>query len=345
MKKFFTVAAIAAVLLFSGCKSAEESKGDKAWSAAQSETEYAIKVLNLKKAYTFYRQAIKKAGAEATTELTNKYLDATMTRIEIIAENGGVNVDVIVYLREDMEEYLSKDASDDIKDRYSLFLIDVAEYHRSKDDLTMCMKELNEALEIAVNKTPAEEKKTAIAGKYSISQLDFATDFYNDAKKSKDTQDFIRAEYYAKVALHYDEASKEATTIVNATRKALAKSYSAYISVITDQPDKALFSAINKYDILIAVPTLTNSGKATLSMFNNSYNAVRLKKENFSAEYANGKVVQAKSGKFPKKLLDQERELEMSVVFPKKSGKIKKIMFTTKDKDGKIEHYTEKFLF
>ena len=346
MKQAIVIFTALLLLSLAACKSPEESKGDKAWKSAQSIDQYAKKVLELKKAYTWYRLAIKKAGTSASSELKNKYLDATMTRIEIITENGGVNVDVITYLREDMEGLIEDStATPEIRDRYSLFLIDVAEDLKAKGELSKCMTTLNLAYNIADKNRPTiKSKQDEISKEYAATQLDMATDFLITAKKEKSTPDYIRADYYAHAAIYYDSTNTAAIKILKKTTEELKSSYTAYVSVITDKPDTALFKAINKYDILISAPTISAKGKVVkmkIVMFNDSYNAVRIKKENFFIEYANGKIVGAKSFKSEKRIIDQEHEETMNIVFPKKSGKIKKIIFETRDK----EHRSEKLLF
>jgi hypothetical protein len=346
MKQAIVIFTALLLLSLTACKSAEESKGDKAWKAAQGIENYAKKVLELKKAYTWYRQAVKKAGPTATGELKNKYLDATMTRIEIITENGGVNVDVISYLREDMESYIKDStASSDIRDRYSKFLMDVADDYKEKGQLSLCMTNLSQAYEIAdKNKAAVQQKQEEISIEYATTQVDIAKDYLASAKKEKDIPDYIRADYFANAALYYDSTNSAAKAILKKTTKELISSYTAYVSVITEKPDTSLFKAINKNDILISAPTISTKGKTVstkLVMFNDSYNAVRIKKENFFIEYENGKIVGATKFKSEKRLIDQEHEETMYVSFPKKSGKIKKIIFETRNK----EHRSEKLLF
>jgi len=165
---------------------------------------------------------------------------------------------------------------------------------------------------------------------------------YERGVADKDHESLVRAEYYAQLALLYDKGNAEAAEVLSKVRTVNLPTYSAYEAVITDKPDSNIYDQVNKYDILLAIPVVQKAGNVTLKaeMYNYSYNPQRLRPENFSLEDVSGKRYKALgSSKIDKEILDQEHECKMRLVFPRVSGKIRKLVY----ENG--EHLSEKYFF
>lgn len=329
-------------LLLVGC-GGPETQGDKAWNEAQTLPE-SQKLMKQKEAYIHYVAAVEAASQKGAIppELLNKYLRAMLARIEFIYENSDIDADAVQLLRVDIDEHiLSADAEN--RDRYAKFLISIAEVYRGREDLTRCMKELDKALNIAADKSTVETMTKGTREAFAKTQLEIAKEYFATAKRSKDVLDFIRAEYYAKVALHYDSLNAGASNIVAQTRKELVDSYTAYVTAVTEYTDTTLFNMINATPILmkVAVNQKRASTDLMVTLYNDSYNAIKLRPEMFILKLENGKKVAASTAKFPKKLIDQSHDLEGTLTFNvgRNAGKINKLIFDNGDKN----QYSEKF--
>jgi hypothetical protein len=74
-----------------------------------------------------------------------------------------------------------------------------------------------------------------------------------------------------------------------------------------------------------------------VSIYNYSYNPLRLKSEQFSILDENGKEYTARPSRIDPEILDQEHEAnKLKLSFPAPSGAISKLMYKN------AEHYTEK---
>ncbi len=64
MKRLVVISAMAAFLVFTGCKSSSEKMGDQSWASAQISTG-GEKIMAEKRAYIFYKEAMDAEGSEA----------------------------------------------------------------------------------------------------------------------------------------------------------------------------------------------------------------------------------------------------------------------------------------
>ena len=60
-----------------------------------------------------------------------------------------------------------------------------------------------------------------------------------------------------KVALMYDKDYPGANELLSKLYQENRGTYSAYEAVVIDKPDTNIYDAVNKYDILLAVPVLS----------------------------------------------------------------------------------------
>ncbi len=346
MKRLVSITAIAALLAFTGCKSGAEKRADSAWKASQTLTA-GEKLMKQKEAYIFYKQAMEQQKDKASTELKNNFISAALARIEFIHEAEGGKAQAILFIREEIDKIIDNEeivaAS---KDEYSTFIMKLADDARAEDDLSLCMSHLETAITHAADKSVPESMKNDISKEFSADQLALAQDLYENGKKAKNVEDIIRAEYYAHVVLNYDADNADAKALLSKTRKILLSVYTAFPSVIEHKPDTALYNRIDTTDILMAIPVVSAKGsKVTMqvNIYNYSYNAIRLKKENFYIRNDKGQKYKATALKTDKKLLDTEFETKMTLSFRKPAGKIKELVYES-ERDGD-KHFAPKYFY
>ncbi len=346
MKKIVSITAIAALIALTSCKSGIEKKADAAWAASQELTS-GPKLMKQKEAYIYYKQAMEKQGSKVSVELKNNFLQAALARIEFIYDADGGDAQAIFFIREDIDKSIGDDdVTAENRDQYSVFIMKLANDAQVAGKLSLCMSHLETAIKHAANSEAPESMKADITKEFTEEQLLIAKDLYKTALKEKNDEDIIRAEYYAHVVLNYDSTNVEALKLLSNTRKKLVSMYTAFPSVITDKPDTALYKRIDTTDILMAIPTVNKTkSKVTMSVniYNYSYNAIRLKQENFYLIDSNGSKYKAKSAKAEKELLDTEFETKVTLKFNRPSGKIKKLVYDS-EKDGE-KHFAPKYFF
>lgn len=342
MKKLVFAAVVLSLVVLMGC--GLEGKGDAAWKEAQKYEEGSTqRLMKQKEAYLAYRAAYEKASAKSkvTAKLLNNYLNSAVARIEFIfGETQSASDQAVKILRKDIEATIqnSENVSDEVKNRYAKFLVSVADNYRNNEDISRAMEELKNARTFAADKMIPDVVEKEAKTEYATFQLVSAQEFMkaiDAAKKTKDGADpldYIRAEYYAKATLIYDENNAEAQKILAITRKELVSSLSAYEAAITEYIDTALFNQINSDGVLMAVPTVkTVKGNTLLdiSFYNNSFNAVKPKAEMFKITTTDGKEIVASEIEFDKKVLEQKYDVKGKLTFKGNIGKdkIKKLSF------------------
>lgn len=341
MKKLAFAALAMLLVMLVGC--GLEGKGDAAWKEAQKYEEGSSpRLMKQKEAYLAYKAAYDKAVANSkvSTKLLNNYLTVAIARIEFIfGETQSANDPAVKILRQDIETTLknAEGVSDDVKNKYAKFLVSVAENYRDNEDISRTMEELKNARAFAADKTIPDMIESEAKAEYAKFQLVSAQEFMKaieTAKKAKEdaTLDYIRAEYYAKATLIYDQNNAEAQRILNITRKELVPSLSAYEAGITEYIDTALFEQINSDGILMAVPTV-KQGKGTtildISFYNNSFNAIKPQPRMFTITTTDGKEIVASEVEFEKKALEQKFDVKGKLTFKGtiNKDKIKKLSF------------------
>lgn len=344
MKRYLIAATMLSVMMLSGC--GKEGKGDGAWKAAQSAPEgSSTRLMKQKEAYLCYKEAYDKASRKPKTppKLLNKYLLASIARVEFIfGETTSAADPAVKILRKDIEALIKKDGvSDENKNRYAKWLIAVAQNYRDNDDVSRCMEELKNAKSFAADKTLTDAVEAGTKSEYAKFQLRSSQEFAEQAQKTKDPLDYIRAEYYARATLQFDPKNAEAEKILNLTRKELLPSFSAYESAITEYIDTALFNEINSDGVLMAVPSVKSlKGRTQLdiSFYNNSYNAVKPKPNMFKLTTTDGKEIAASEVEFDKKVLDQKFDVKGKLIFKGDYGKdkIKKLSFRSESGEENI---------
>ncbi len=333
MKKGITLTALAGILVLSSCKSGAENKADSAWKTAKTESNEGKKLMKQKEAYIYYQQALQKKGEKSKPQLMSNFILAAVARIEYIYETEGSQAQAIKFIRDEIEKFVEKEGvRADAKDAYATLVMKLADEARTNGKLTDCMALVETALRVAADKASITSTKNEITKDYITEQLTTAKIQLETGKKLKDVNELIRADYFTNVAINYDSTNADAKTLLSSVRQALLGAYTAYEAAIEFKSDTALYNRIDTNKILMAVTT-ANGANLELMVYNNGFNAIRLKPSNFTLVDETGATYPASTVKAEKDFLEMEFETKASVSFPKPAGKIKAIVYSNEDKD------------
>lgn len=338
-----SICAIGLMLVIS-CTTSYESKGNGAYREALRAADGSIKRIKFKEAYYYFKKAVDTHPNRIGLQLRNRFIEMTLGRAEMVLNEGSAEMDALPLFIKDIDKHLTADVDAQNKERYASFLVSLADSCFSKLRLYEGLNLLDKATGVATNKAPIEAKKKAKMDNFAQENYDAAELEMANGKANEDAEALVRAEFMVKVALMFDENYPNAKRLLSDLYKENKGTYSAYEAVVTDRPDSNIYDAVNKYDILLAVPDLIAGKNPVLKtdMYNYSCNPQRLRGKNFFIEDANGKRFYAlPSSKFAKEIVDQEHETKMTLRFRSSGAKIKKLAFESDDKD----HYTEKVFF
>lgn len=345
MKLLKTVLAASALLMMISCQSQYESKGNSAYKAAQKATGNMQKQKQ-KESYMYFKKHLEQKPTKLSMQFRNRFIEMALVRAEMVLIDGNANMDAIPLFMSEIDSTMTAEVDPGVKDRYADYLTLLADSSFAKRKLYKGLGFIDKALTIANDKTKLEEKKKSIVDNFAKENYEAGEIEMINGKTNEDSESLIRAEFLVKVCLQQDKNYPGAKDLLGKLYKMNLGSYSAYDAVVLDKPDTTIYSEINKYDVLMAVPKATQRGKAAkleVEIFNYSYNPIRLKPASFYIVDTKGKKYKAlKSSKFDKELLDQEMETKMVLQFKKGSAKIKKLVYESSDNG---EHYTEKMFF
>lgn len=337
------IAGLSVLLMMISCssKSAYEKQGDAAYKAAQK-LQGDQKRRQLKTAYMMYDKAIRNNPDKINPLLRNRYVEMTLIRAGMVINEGAAHMEAIPLLMEDIEKYLVGDIPADLKQQYALLLVQLADSSCAAEKYDEAIETIDKAIKFASDPTPINAKKREVKGKVAQENFELADGEYSIAKNNKDAEAFVKAEFYALTALYFDSTHAEAQKLLSTVRKENIGTYSAYLRVIEPIPDSTVFRKINKYDILMAMPTMQKRGgtiATIINIYNYSYNPLRLRASNFSLVDTDGNKYTALKARIEPELLDQEHEAKLKLSFPAPKAAIAKLVYE-EDK-----HLSEKFFF
>jgi hypothetical protein len=345
MKTVFKVVAglsVLAMMISCSSKSSFEKQGDAAYKAAQK-LQGDQKRRQLKTAYIMYDKAIKANPDKISPTLRSRYVEMTLVRAGMVINEGAAHMEAIPLLLDDVEKHVvSADVPANLKQQYALLLVQLADSSSAAEKFDDAIKTIEKAATFASDPAPINAKKQEVIKKVAQENYELADAEYSIAKNNKDAEAFVKAEFYALSALYFDSTHAEAKKLLSIVRKENIGTYSAYLRVIDPIPDSTVFRKINKYDILMAMPTMQNRGKnilALVDIYNYSYNPLRLQSSNFSLVDENGNKYKALPARLTPELLDQEHEAKLKLTFPAPKGKIAKLVYEEN------EHLSEKFFY
>lgn len=330
---------LSVLILISSCSSSYEQRGNAAYSAAQKQ-QGDQKRIQLKTAYMMYGKAITANPDKVSLKLRNRFIEMSLVRANMVLSEGAAHMEAIPLLLEDVEKQITTDVSPELRQQYALIIAQLADSSLRKGRISEAREELDKAIAAASDPAPLKEKKKLLFDQMTQENYDQAELDFNNAKINKDPEDFVRAEFYARTALLFDSTNAAATELLKKCLKENRSTYSAYLSVIDPIPDSAIFKIINKWDILLALPTMQQRGKtirAVVDIYNYSWNPLRLKSESFYLVDVNGKRYQALRARLEPEMLDQEHEAKIKLSFPKPAGEIDKLVYEYED------HLSEKY--
>ncbi len=320
------------------CSSTYESKGDNAYKLSQK-LQGEQKRFQQKMAYMMYSKAVKMHPNKIDPKLRDRYIEMIILRAGMILNEGAAQSAALPIFMTDLDKYITADVSPELKQQYALFLMQLADSSITKEKFDDALEILDKAIQTSNNRSPVETKKKALLEKIAKDNYDLAELEMTNAKANKDVEAFIKAEYYTLVSMLYDSTNHDAQMLLSATRKENKSTYSAFVRVIKNIPDSAIFRKVNKFDILLAVPAYSAKGSsvsAIVNIYNNSWDPLRMNATDFKLVDVNDKVYPAASTKLEPEMLDQEHETKCKLTFPGASGEIKKIIYQSG------EHYSEK---
>jgi tetratricopeptide (TPR) repeat protein len=345
MKSVLKVLAGASVcaLVVLSCASSDESAGDKAYDMAKRVSGGARKD-QLKTAYIYYDRAIKKNPDKISSKLRERYLDMCITRVQTVLNEGSANMDAITLIPKDIDAYLTPDVPADLRDRYAAFLVQLGDTSQAKEKYIDALVYYDKAIEKAANPAQFKTIRDGIIKKVAEENYQLGMMEFEMAKTDKEeaVMKYIRAEYFAKVALHFDSTYQKAQKLLSDCYKINRETYSAYLTAIEYYTDTLVFKKINKIDILMAIPdykVMGGSAVAIINVYNYSNNHLRMKSEDFSLVDVDGKEYKAAAGKMDPDILEYEKEAKYTLRFPVPGAQVKKLTY----KSG--SHYSEKYFF
>ena len=341
LKMLAGVGACALVVL--SCASSEEGAGDKAYDMAKRASGDARRT-QLKTAYINYDKAVKKNPDKVSNKLRERYLDMCITRAQMVLDEGSATMDAIPLLQKDIDAYLNNDVPSDLRNRYAAFLVQLGDTSAGKMKYIDALVYYDKAVEKAADPAQFKAKRDGIIRNvaeenYELGMMEFEM---GKTDKEEATTKYVRAEYFAKVALYFDSTFQKAQKLLADCYKLNRETYSAYLTVVDDYTDTLVFRKVNKLDILIAIPdykVMGGSAVAIIHMYNYSFNHLRMKSEDFSLVDTDGKEYKAAAGKMEPEILEYEKEAKYTLRFPVPSAPVKKLTY----KNGL--HYTEKYFF
>lgn len=320
------------------CTSTYEKKGDTAYKLAQK-LQGDQKRYQQKMAYLMYDKAIKAHPKKVSPKLRNHYVEMILLRAGMVLNEGAAGDEALPLFMRDLDSAISRDIAPELKQQYAQFLTQLADSSIGKERFTDALDIFDKAITTANDKTPIEARKKELLAKIAKDNYDVAEIEMANARANKDVEGFIKAEYYTLVSMLYDSTNEDTRKLLGEIRKENKNTYSAYVRVVTDIPDSGIYRKINKWDILLAVPTYSakgSSASAVVTIYNNSWNPLRMNASDFKLVGVNGKVYPASQTRLEPEMLDQEHETKCKLTFPGASGVIKKLIY----ENG--EHFTEK---
>lgn len=342
--KRLSLLAIGLLLMLTACAPSLEDKGDKYTEQAKKATNVGTKFKYQKAAFTMYKKAVAKEGDKLSQSLRSKYVGALTTRMRNVGgeHEEGFEATEVVELRKEAQKYVTMGPVDaPFADDYAKYLVDYAKFLKDEKKLvTKCFLVLSQAEAVAADKSVAQAKMTEVKGEFIKAKMAEALSAYETGKKDEDTDEILKADYFAREVIIQDSTNADAKALLGKTTKALIGSYTAYEQVFTDPAEEGLdttiYKKISNQRVYMGFSkfekkrtTLTLEG----TIFNSAYNAVRLRKDQFTLYLADGKTLKPSSANFSKKMLDTERDAEMDLKFTKVTAAPKMIKFSSVDGD------------
>jgi hypothetical protein len=334
------VIGLSVLIMISACSLSYESKGDAAYNKAQNTSDANAKRILQKSAYIKYQQAVRAHPDKISPRLRERYIEMILQRAGMVLSEGTASMDAIPLYIADIDTMMKPEVPQNLKDTYAAFLLNLADSTVAREKMDDALLLIDKALGLASDGTAGKNKKEAIVGSFVKSKFEEASTIFEESKKSKDVNGIVSSEYLTLVVMKYKPDYPGAAALLSTIRQGNLNTYSAYKRVIEGKPDPA----VDKYDILLAIPSVVSKGGTVtlqVGMWNNSYNPLRMRARNFFLVDAAGtKYPAMESSKIDPEILDTERETTTLVLrFPVPKEKIAKLLYENE------EHVSEKFFY
>lgn len=328
--------------LIVACTSGEEAAGDRAYDMARKTTG-GVQRQQQKTAYIHYGKAIRDNPTNVSTRLRNRFLEMSIERAYMVLQEGGYGMDAIRLLMEEIEDQLKEDADPAHKQRFAAFIAQLGDSASARDRFLDALKYYDDAIEKAVDAAPFRAKRDDVVRRVADENYELGREAFATGKRQRDEMEMIRAEYFAKVALNFDSTHEGAKKLLSEAYAELIGVYTAFPMAVQDYTDTVLFRSINKWDILLAVPTIQTRGNTTtavIHMYSNTFNPLRMRSEHFFFVNEAGQEFRALPGqRMQPDFLEREREGQYTLRFPAVRGRIRQLVY----ENG--PHRTEKNFF
>ncbi|MGM0444283.1 MAG: hypothetical protein ACQEQV_08865 [Fibrobacterota bacterium] len=345
MKKFLPLC-LAAALILAACSKSLESQGDDYLKLAEKSESVAQKKQYEKQAYKIYLQAVNNKRETAPTSLKNKFIEATLIRMDNLKKSAGITNDIMNPLQADINRYIHDEGiNNDVKNHYARFLTEYADTLKELGNLTKCVMQMRKASDIATDKAIVAEKFAKLKDTYSTEKIKEAKELYKKAEGDSDDPDIetlLKADYQAHAVLNVDSGNTEAKELIAKITPKMLDTYRAYQRVYPDPVgagmDTSMYRAINKKNVFMAIKDRKERrGKLTLEGLimhsEDGFKAVRLQDKNFTLVLEDGTELSPTSAKFSARILDVSREEEFTLTFSGVDQKVKSLIYSSFDKD------------
>jgi hypothetical protein len=320
--------------------SSYEQQGNASYKRAQRLTGNE-KLIEEKTAYVAYQSAISAHPDNISSQLRSRFVELSLNRAKMVLEQGNSLSDALGLHMRDIEHFLGPDGDPDVKNTYANLLIQLADSQNAKSHFEDALVTIDKAISYAKDPSALIQKKQTLIGKSAKENFETAQVEMENYKQNKDPDALIRAEYYVQAALCFDPKYEGAEKLLSDLRKQNVGTYSGYLKVIEPINDSVVFRKVNKWDILLAMPTVGKGSTWTMSvnLYNYSFNPLRLKAENFFLVDKDGKKFKANPSQIDPEILDQEHEAKFNLSFSGVGGDIVKLVYDNPP------HLSEKYFY
>jgi hypothetical protein len=334
-----SVLGLSVLILLASCALSDEGKGDSSYERAKKATGDQQRILQ-KEAYMRYRLAVTANPSRVSNKLRNRYAEMVLLRANMTLSEGNADLPGIDIFIEDLDKIWSPDMLPANKKSYADFLVQLSDSIMVRGRVMAALSKIDKALEVCDDRSAYTQKRDALVQNLVKQNLDLAKSEFDEGTKGKDEEMLVRAEFHVQVARLFDSTNAEINKLLSDIRRGNTGYYSAYRKVIDPIPDTVIFRKIDKYGILLCIPSISNKNIIEVSMYNYTYNPLRLKNEFFFVVDENGKRYQAgPAPKIEKEILDQQIETKFKLVFPATEAPMKKLIYEAG------EYYSEKLFY
>jgi hypothetical protein len=309
-----------------------EHQGDEAYARAQKlggeEKQFAEK-----QAYQLYLLAVRYHPDKISPRLRARFIEMSVARAQMILSTSDIFSDPLQFFIEDIDTFFTGDIPSDIKQQYSLLLVQMADSFAIKNRYLDALRYIDKAVGYASDRPAIIRFRDSTVAKALSENLDRAQHEFAQGTAENSDAALIRALYYAEVAMFFDSTSADARSLLGKCRKrtmAICCDYHKALDAITDT---LLFRKIDKCPVFLAVASLRQGGGAALEVLLSNYSnrAIALTNGDFSLLDTAGRRYKALGAEKKIGIVDQYKDIQFPLRFPKPAGKIAGIVFEKGD--------------